>query len=31
VIGAMTFNFALNNRFTYRDRQLKGAAWLLGV
>ena len=25
VIGAMTFNFALNNRFTYRDRQLKGA------
>ena len=20
VIGAMTFNFALNNRFTYRDR-----------
>ena len=25
VIGAMTFNFALNNRFTYRDQQLKGA------
>ena len=31
VIGAMTFNFALNNRFTYRDRQLKGAAWLGGL
>ena len=27
VIGAMTFNFALNNKFTYRDRQLKGWAW----
>ena len=31
VIGAMTFNFALNNRFTYRDRQLKGFAWLGGL
>ena len=31
VLGAMTFNFALNNRFTYRDRQLKGAAWIAGL
>ena len=31
VLGAMTFNFALNNRFTYRDRQLKGAAWVTGL
>ncbi|WP_051504161.1 glycosyltransferase [Sphingomonas jaspsi] len=31
VIGAMTFNFALNNRFTYRDRQLKGWAWAKGL
>ena len=31
VIGAMTFNFALNNRFTYRDRQLKGVAWFTGL
>lgn len=31
VIGAMTFNFALNNKFTYRDRQLKGAAWFKGL
>ncbi len=31
VMGAMTFNFALNNRFTYRDRQLKGAAWITGL
>ncbi len=31
VIGAMTFNFALNNRFTYRDRQLKGFAWFKGL
>jgi dolichol-phosphate mannosyltransferase len=31
VIGAMTFNFALNNRFTYRDRQLKGVAWVTGL
>jgi dolichol-phosphate mannosyltransferase len=31
VIGAMTFNFALNNRFTYRDRQLKGLVWVGGL
>jgi len=31
VVGAMTFNFALNNRFTYRDRQLKGLAWVGGL
>ena len=31
VMGAMTFNFALNNRFTYRDRQLKGAYWFKGL
>ena len=31
VLGAMTFNFALNNRFTYRDRQLKGLAWFGGL
>src|SRR5687768_8866055 len=31
VVGAMTFNFALNNRFTYRDRQLRGAAWFTGL
>ncbi|MCF2514526.1 glycosyltransferase family 2 protein [Sphingomonas sp. G124] len=31
VVGAMTFNFALNNRFTYRDRQLKGFAWIGGL
>lgn len=31
VIGAMTFNFALNNRFTYRDRQLRGLAWIGGL
>jgi dolichol-phosphate mannosyltransferase len=31
VLGAMTFNFALNNRFTYRDRQLKGFAWVGGL
>ena len=31
VIGAMTFNFALNNRFTYRDRQLRGFAWITGL
>jgi dolichol-phosphate mannosyltransferase len=31
VLGAMTFNFALNNRFTYRDRQLKGFAWIGGL
>jgi len=31
VIGAMTFNFALNNKFTYRDQQLKGFAWVGGL
>jgi dolichol-phosphate mannosyltransferase len=31
VIGAMTFNFALNNQFTYRDRKLKGFAWIGGL
>ncbi len=31
VIGAMTFNFVLNNSITYRDRQLKGFAWLRGL
>jgi len=31
VIGAMTFNFALNNRFTYRDCQLRGLAWVGGL
>ncbi|HXG99691.1 MAG TPA: glycosyltransferase family 2 protein [Sphingomicrobium sp.] len=31
VVGAMTFNFALNNRFTYRDRQLRGLGWLWGL
>lgn len=31
VFGAMTFNFALNNKFTYRDRQLKGLAWVGGL
>ncbi|MFL6739003.1 MAG: glycosyltransferase family 2 protein [Sphingomicrobium sp.] len=31
VIGAMTFNFALNNKFTYRDQQLRGLAWIGGL
>lgn len=31
VIGAMTFNFGLNNRFTYRDRKLTGMAWFGGL
>jgi len=31
VCGAMTFNFALNNRLTYRDRRLTGRAWLGGL
>ena len=31
VIGAMTFNFALNNKFTYRDRKLTGFAWIGGL
>ena len=28
---AMTFNFVLNNTFTYRDRRLKGRAFLFGL
>ncbi|MDD7911366.1 glycosyltransferase family 2 protein [Pseudovibrio exalbescens] len=28
---AMTSNFFLNNRLTYRDRRLKGAAWFRGL
>lgn len=31
VISAMTFNFALNNVFTYRDRQLTGWSWVRGL
>ena len=31
VLGAMTFNFALNNKFTYRDRKLTGWAWFGGL
>ncbi|MFM9976501.1 MAG: glycosyltransferase [Sphingomonadaceae bacterium] len=31
VIGAMTFNFTLNNVLTYRDRQLRGWAWVTGL
>lgn len=29
-LGAMTFNFALNNELTYRDRKLSGVKWLSG-
>jgi dolichol-phosphate mannosyltransferase len=29
-LAAMTFNFALNNVLTYRDRRLRGLAWLRG-
>ena len=31
VLGAMTFNFSLNNKFTYRDRKLTGWAWVGGL
>lgn len=31
VTGAMTFNFALNNALTYRDRRLAGMRWLTGL
>lgn len=31
VVSAMTFNFFLNNVFTYRDRQLHGAAMIRGL
>ena len=27
----MVFNFALNNRITYRDRQLHGLRWVRGL
>lgn len=30
-VGAMTYNFALNNAFTYRDRRLKGLSILWGL
>jgi dolichol-phosphate mannosyltransferase len=29
-LGAMTFNYAVNNILTYRDRRLRGARWLRG-
>lgn len=29
-LAAMTFNFALNNALTYRDRRLRGFDWLRG-
>ncbi len=29
-LGAMTFNFTLNNALTYRDRSLKGWKWITG-
>ncbi|MDI9348683.1 MAG: glycosyltransferase family 2 protein [Candidatus Symbiobacter sp.] len=28
---AMIYNYSLNNRFTYRDQRLRGAAWLRGL
>jgi dolichol-phosphate mannosyltransferase len=31
VFSAMTFNFALNNIFTYRDRRLRGARFITGL
>jgi len=31
VVAAMTFNFFLNNVFTYRDRQLHGVAMIRGL
>ena len=31
VVLAMTMNFTLNNLLTYRDRQLKGSAWVKGL
>ena len=31
VFAAMTFNFALNNSLTYRDRRLVGSAWATGL
>jgi dolichol-phosphate mannosyltransferase len=29
--GAMTFNFAVNNELTYRDRRLSGPNWFIGL
>ena len=31
ILVAMTFNFWLNNRLTYRDRRLRGGRWLSGL
>src|SRR5260370_19633442 len=31
VLVAMTFNFAINNRITYGDQRLRGAAALMGL
>ena len=31
VMSAMTFNFVLNNRITYRDRRLTGSRFLFGL
>jgi dolichol-phosphate mannosyltransferase len=31
VLTAMTFNYTLNNRLTYKDRQRKGLAWITGL
>jgi dolichol-phosphate mannosyltransferase len=30
-LAAMVFNYALNNELTYRDRRLRGLAWLRGA
>jgi dolichol-phosphate mannosyltransferase len=30
-LGAMVFNFALNNALTYRDRRLRGWRWVRGL
>jgi dolichol-phosphate mannosyltransferase len=30
-VVAMTWNFSINNSFTYRDRRLSGVAWLWGL
>jgi dolichol-phosphate mannosyltransferase len=30
-VVAMTWNFAINNSVTYRDRRLTGMAWILGL
>src|SRR5262245_19991421 len=31
VLAAMTFNFTLNNVFTYRDQRLQGWDWVRGL